>query len=77
MGITCLSFAPCKAHPTTHRAGRRQHREIPSLTCPFQLWFVHFSPEHCLQALSAHITQLQGTQVRDRGTAWGHGQVQP
>ncbi|NXR20547.1 TM268 protein, partial [Cinclus mexicanus] len=27
-----------------------------------QLWFVHFSPEHCLQALSAHITHLQGTQ---------------
>ncbi|XP_041262693.1 transmembrane protein 268 isoform X2 [Onychostruthus taczanowskii] len=28
-----------------------------------QLWFVHFSPEHCLQALAAHITQLQGTQA--------------
>ncbi|NWX62788.1 TM268 protein, partial [Promerops cafer] len=27
-----------------------------------QLWFVHFSPERCLQALSAHITHLQGTQ---------------
>ncbi|NXP68487.1 TM268 protein, partial [Chloropsis cyanopogon] len=27
-----------------------------------QLWFVHFSPEHCLQALAAHITHLQGTQ---------------
>ncbi|NXM10244.1 TM268 protein, partial [Ploceus nigricollis] len=26
------------------------------------LWFVHFSPEHCLQALAAHITHLQGTQ---------------
>ncbi|KFP28740.1 Transmembrane protein C9orf91, partial [Colius striatus] len=24
-----------------------------------QLWFVHFSPEHCLQSLSAHITDLQ------------------
>ncbi|XP_039575868.1 transmembrane protein 268 isoform X3 [Passer montanus] len=28
-----------------------------------QLWFVHFSPEHCLQALAAHITHLQGTQA--------------
>ncbi|KAI1232056.1 hypothetical protein IHE44_0007107 [Lamprotornis superbus] len=28
-----------------------------------QLWFVHFNPEHCLQALSAHITHLQGTQA--------------
>ncbi|XP_019140548.1 transmembrane protein 268 isoform X2 [Corvus cornix cornix] len=28
-----------------------------------QLWFVHFSPERCLQALAAHITQLQGTQA--------------
>ncbi|XP_016158115.1 PREDICTED: transmembrane protein C9orf91 homolog [Ficedula albicollis] len=28
-----------------------------------QLWFVHFSPESCLQALSAHITHLQGTQA--------------
>ncbi|XP_015500699.1 transmembrane protein 268 isoform X2 [Parus major] len=28
-----------------------------------QLWFVHFSPERCLQALSAHITHLQGTQA--------------
>ncbi|NXB92080.1 TM268 protein, partial [Vidua chalybeata] len=27
-----------------------------------QLWFVHFSPELCLQALAAHITHLQGTQ---------------
>ncbi|NXE91885.1 TM268 protein, partial [Menura novaehollandiae] len=27
-----------------------------------QLWFVHFSPERCLQSLSAHITHLQGTQ---------------
>ncbi|NXT84497.1 TM268 protein, partial [Zapornia atra] len=27
-----------------------------------QLWFVHFSPERCLQALSAHITDLQRTQ---------------
>ncbi|XP_059721148.1 transmembrane protein 268 isoform X4 [Haemorhous mexicanus] len=27
-----------------------------------QLCFVHFSPEHCLQALAAHITHLQGTQ---------------
>ncbi|NWW39564.1 TM268 protein, partial [Panurus biarmicus] len=27
-----------------------------------QLWFVHFSPERCLQALAAHITDLQGTQ---------------
>uniref|UniRef100_A0A8C9MUP5 Transmembrane protein 268 n=1 Tax=Serinus canaria TaxID=9135 RepID=A0A8C9MUP5_SERCA len=34
---------------------------------PSQLWFVHFSPEHCLQALAAHITHLQGTQVRDTG----------
>ncbi|XP_053852665.1 transmembrane protein 268 isoform X2 [Vidua macroura] len=28
-----------------------------------QLWFVHFSPELCLQALAAHITHLQGTQA--------------
>ncbi|KAM4761240.1 transmembrane protein 268 isoform 1-T3 [Cyanocitta cristata] len=28
-----------------------------------QLWFVHFSPKRCLQALAAHITQLQGTQA--------------
>ncbi|XP_063265300.1 transmembrane protein 268 isoform X3 [Prinia subflava] len=28
-----------------------------------QLWFVHFSPERCLQALTAHITHLQGTQA--------------
>ncbi|RLW00452.1 hypothetical protein DV515_00008900 [Chloebia gouldiae] len=28
-----------------------------------QLWFVHFSPEPCLQALAAHITHLQGTQA--------------
>ncbi|NXR41793.1 TM268 protein, partial [Zosterops hypoxanthus] len=27
-----------------------------------QLCFVHFSPEPCLQALTAHITHLQGTQ---------------
>ncbi|NWR24444.1 TM268 protein, partial [Emberiza fucata] len=27
-----------------------------------QLCFVHFSPQHCLQALAAHITHLQGTQ---------------
>ncbi|NWZ36425.1 TM268 protein, partial [Brachypodius atriceps] len=27
-----------------------------------QLWFVHFSPEPCLQALTAHLTHLQGTQ---------------
>ncbi|OWK50362.1 Transmembrane protein C9orf91 [Lonchura striata] len=27
------------------------------------LWFVHFSPEPCLQALAAHITHLQGTQA--------------
>ncbi|KAM7088036.1 transmembrane protein 268 isoform 4-T7 [Ciconia maguari] len=26
-----------------------------------QLWFVHFSPEHCLQSLSAHIMDLQRT----------------
>ncbi|XP_005231449.1 transmembrane protein 268 isoform X1 [Falco peregrinus] len=26
-----------------------------------QLWFVHFSPECCLQSLSAHITDLQRT----------------
>ncbi|KFP55095.1 Transmembrane protein C9orf91, partial [Cathartes aura] len=26
-----------------------------------QLWFVHFSPERCLQSLSAHITDLQRT----------------
>ncbi|XP_066188568.1 transmembrane protein 268 isoform X1 [Sylvia atricapilla] len=28
-----------------------------------QLCFVHFSPEPCLQALTAHITHLQGTQA--------------
>ncbi|XP_005527384.1 PREDICTED: transmembrane protein C9orf91 homolog [Pseudopodoces humilis] len=28
-----------------------------------QLWFVHFSPERCLQALSAHMAHLQGTQA--------------
>ncbi|NXM66899.1 TM268 protein, partial [Serilophus lunatus] len=27
-----------------------------------QLWFVHFSPERCLQSLSAHITHLHRTQ---------------
>ncbi|XP_064027053.1 transmembrane protein 268 [Pogoniulus pusillus] len=27
-----------------------------------QLWFVHFSPERCLQSLAAHITDLQRTQ---------------
>ncbi|XP_068025071.1 transmembrane protein 268 [Melanerpes formicivorus] len=27
-----------------------------------QLWFVHFSPEHCLQTLAAHIRDLQRTQ---------------
>ncbi|CAM9677293.1 unnamed protein product [Bubo scandiacus] len=26
-----------------------------------QLWFVHFSPECCLQSLSAHITDMQRT----------------
>ncbi|XP_010078937.1 PREDICTED: transmembrane protein C9orf91 homolog [Pterocles gutturalis] len=26
-----------------------------------QLWFVHFSPERCLQSLSAHIADLQRT----------------
>ncbi|NWU80071.1 TM268 protein, partial [Onychorhynchus coronatus] len=26
-----------------------------------QLWFVHFSPERCLQALSSHLTHLQRT----------------
>uniref|UniRef100_A0A663ND15 Transmembrane protein 268 n=1 Tax=Athene cunicularia TaxID=194338 RepID=A0A663ND15_ATHCN len=26
-----------------------------------QLWFVHFSPERCLQSLSAHITDMQRT----------------
>ncbi|NWR83583.1 TM268 protein, partial [Furnarius figulus] len=26
-----------------------------------KLWFVHFSPECCLQSLSAHITHLQST----------------
>ncbi|XP_027506030.1 transmembrane protein 268 isoform X2 [Corapipo altera] len=26
-----------------------------------QLWFVHFSPERCLQALSSHLTHLQST----------------
>ncbi|KFQ21566.1 Transmembrane protein C9orf91, partial [Merops nubicus] len=26
-----------------------------------QLWFVHFSPESCLQSLSAHIRDLQRT----------------
>ncbi|NXX92084.1 TM268 protein, partial [Centropus bengalensis] len=26
-----------------------------------QLWFVHFSPELCLQSLSAHIRDLQRT----------------
>ncbi|NXG65563.1 TM268 protein, partial [Hemiprocne comata] len=26
-----------------------------------QLWFVHFSPEQCLQSLSAHIMALQRT----------------
>ncbi|NXN07551.1 TM268 protein, partial [Indicator maculatus] len=26
-----------------------------------QLWFVHFSPEHCLQSLAAHIMDLQRT----------------
>ncbi|KFZ66025.1 Transmembrane protein C9orf91, partial [Antrostomus carolinensis] len=26
-----------------------------------QLWFVHFSPERCLQSLSAHIMDLQRT----------------
>ncbi|NXQ85846.1 TM268 protein, partial [Nyctibius grandis] len=26
-----------------------------------QLWFVHFSPERCLQSLSARITDLQRT----------------
>ncbi|NXU84414.1 TM268 protein, partial [Xiphorhynchus elegans] len=26
-----------------------------------KLWFVHFSPEPCLQSLSAHITHLQST----------------
>ncbi|XP_014749343.1 PREDICTED: transmembrane protein C9orf91 homolog [Sturnus vulgaris] len=43
--------------------GKGRLGEIPSFTCPFQLWFVHFNPEHCLQALSAHITHLQGTQA--------------
>ncbi|KAM4889881.1 transmembrane protein 268 [Sylvia borin] len=28
-----------------------------------QLCFVHFNPEPCLQALTAHITHLQGTQA--------------
>ncbi|XP_039939450.1 transmembrane protein 268 isoform X2 [Hirundo rustica] len=32
-----------------------------------QLWFVHFSPERCLQALTAHIAHLQGTQA-----GWRH-----
>ncbi|KFP05064.1 Transmembrane protein C9orf91, partial [Calypte anna] len=27
-----------------------------------QLWFVHFSPQLCLQSLSAHIMDLQRTQ---------------
>ncbi|NWW75576.1 TM268 protein, partial [Climacteris rufus] len=27
-----------------------------------QLCFVHFSPERCLQCLSAHLAELQGTQ---------------
>ncbi|KFU87160.1 Transmembrane protein C9orf91, partial [Chaetura pelagica] len=27
-----------------------------------QLWFVHFSPERCLQSLSAHVTALRSTQ---------------
>ncbi|NWR44465.1 TM268 protein, partial [Regulus satrapa] len=27
-----------------------------------QLWFVHFNPESCLQALSAHITHLRETE---------------
>ncbi|NWV42790.1 TM268 protein, partial [Grantiella picta] len=27
-----------------------------------KLWFVHFSPERCLQSLSALIAHLQGTQ---------------
>ncbi|NXL28284.1 TM268 protein, partial [Glaucidium brasilianum] len=26
-----------------------------------QLWFVHFSPESCLQSLSAHIMDMQRT----------------
>ncbi|XP_027543549.1 transmembrane protein 268 isoform X2 [Neopelma chrysocephalum] len=26
-----------------------------------QLWFVHFSPERCLQALCSHLTHLQST----------------
>ncbi|NXE21308.1 TM268 protein, partial [Ardeotis kori] len=26
-----------------------------------QLWFVHFSPERCLQSLSARVTDLQRT----------------
>ncbi|KAM6243606.1 transmembrane protein 268 isoform 2-T2 [Porphyrio hochstetteri] len=28
-----------------------------------QLWFVHFSPERCLQSLSAHISDLQRTRA--------------
>ncbi|NWI53635.1 TM268 protein, partial [Calyptomena viridis] len=27
-----------------------------------QLWFVHFSPQRCLQSLSAHIAHLHRTQ---------------
>ncbi|XP_075628438.1 transmembrane protein 268 isoform X2 [Balearica regulorum gibbericeps] len=30
-----------------------------------QLWFVHFSPERCLQSLSAHIADLQRTRESD------------
>uniref|UniRef100_A0A8C5JBJ4 Transmembrane protein 268 n=1 Tax=Junco hyemalis TaxID=40217 RepID=A0A8C5JBJ4_JUNHY len=38
---------------------------------PSQLCFVHFSPQPCLQALAAHITHLEGTQVRDTGDSLG------
>ncbi|XP_051492813.1 transmembrane protein 268 isoform X3 [Apus apus] len=37
-----------------------------------QLWFVHFSPERCLQSLSAHITALQGTRESGLWHSLGH-----
>ncbi|XP_065593688.1 transmembrane protein 268 isoform X1 [Cyrtonyx montezumae] len=33
-----------------------------------QLWFVHFSPEHCLRSLSAHIAELR----QEQELGWRH-----